>query len=287
MNMTGDHLTVTLADGRALAYFDVGDPAGRPVLNCHGGLSSRLDVLPAWPVAEAMGVRLISPDRPGVGGSEFQPGRSVLDWPEDVEQLADQLGLEQFAVLGWSAGGSYAQACAYALPSRVSHLGLVASVIPPDWPGMMAEINRMDRSFIRLSTTGAQVEKSIFKLMRTVARHTPEALTKRSRLPEAVTSGMRASVAEALSDPRGAVEDYRLLGQSWGFDPASIEVPTDIWQGTDDHMVPADWGRRLAAAIPGSRLTIVEGGTHFLMYEAWDEILSVLVESADGRFVEE
>jgi len=284
--MTDDPLTITLADGRTLAYFDLGDPAGRPVLNCHGGLSSRLDVLPAWPAAEVLGVRLISPDRPGIGGSQFQPERVLLDWPGDVEQLADRLGLDQFAVLGWSAGGMYAQACAFALPSRVRHLGLVGSVIPPDWPGMMAEINLMDRTFIRLATAGVPVEKLIFILMRMVARHTPEALTRRSRLPDSVTAGMRASVAEALVDPLGAVEDYRLLGESWGFDPASIEVATDIWQGTDDHMVPAVWGRRLAAAIAGSRLTVVEGGSHFLMYEAWEEILLALTDLAEDTFGE-
>jgi pimeloyl-ACP methyl ester carboxylesterase len=181
----------------------------------------------------------------------------------------------------------YAQACAFALQSRVSHLGLVASVIPPDWPGMMTEINRMDRSFIRLSTSGAPVEKSIFMVMRTVARHTPEALTRRSRLPDAVTAGMKAAMAQALTDPDGAVEEYRLLGASWGFDPASIAVATDIWQGTNDHMVPVEWGRRLAAAIPDSRLTIVEGGSHFLMYEAWDEILNALIAGADDRFADE
>jgi pimeloyl-ACP methyl ester carboxylesterase len=252
------------------------------VVNCHGGLSSRLDVLPAWPAAEALGVRLISPDRPGIGGSEFQPDRVLLDWPGDIEELADQLNLDRFAVFGWSAGGMYAQACAFALPDRVSHLGLVASVIPPDWPGMMSEINRMDRSFIRLSSAGAPVERSIFTLVRTVARHTPEVLARRSRLPDSVTAGMRASIAEALVNPGGAVEDYRLLGESWGFDPASIAVATDIWQGTNDLMVPVSWGRRLAAAIPDSRLTIVEGASHFLMYDVWDQILTTLIEGGEG-----
>src|SRR6478735_9158152 len=82
--MTDTPAAITLADGRRLAYLDAGDPDGRPVLCCQGGLSSRLDVLPAWPTAEALGVRLISPDRPGIGGSEFQPARVLLDWPGDA-----------------------------------------------------------------------------------------------------------------------------------------------------------------------------------------------------------
>jgi pimeloyl-ACP methyl ester carboxylesterase len=281
--MTDTPAAITLADGRRLAYLDAGDPDGRPVLCCHGGLSSRLDVLPAWPTAEALGVRLISPDRPGIGGSEFQPARVLLDWPGDVEQLVDHLGIDQFSVLGWSAGGMYAQACAYGLQSRVRHLGLVASVIPPDWPGMMTEINGMDRSFIRLSTAGAPLEKSIFSFMRTIARHTPDIFAKRSGIPPTVIAEMRASVAEGLLNTGGAVQDYRLLGESWGFEPSSISVPTDIWQGTADHMVPTGWGQRLADAIAGSRLTVVQGGTHFLMYEAWEDILLAMTQGAgDG-----
>ena len=100
--------TVTLPDGRDLAYEEYGDPAGFPVLSFHGGLSSRLDAAPADAAARDGGVRLVAPDRPGMGLSTFQPGRRLVDWPADVTSLADALGLERFAVMGWSAGGPYA-----------------------------------------------------------------------------------------------------------------------------------------------------------------------------------
>src|SRR5271167_4350698 len=85
--------SVTLPDGRELAYEEYGDPAGDPVLSFHGGLSSRLDAAPAHQAALDLGVRLISPDRPGIGLSTFQPGRRLLDWPADVAALTEALGI--------------------------------------------------------------------------------------------------------------------------------------------------------------------------------------------------
>ena len=104
--------SVPLPDGRVLAYEEYGVPTGFPILSFHGGLSSRLDAAPAHEAAVATGVRLIAPDRPGMGLSTYQPGRRLLDWPADVAHLADALGIERFAVMGWSAGGPYAAVCA-------------------------------------------------------------------------------------------------------------------------------------------------------------------------------
>lgn len=84
-----------LADGRRLSYLDLGDPNGLPVVSCHGGLSSRLDVLPSADTARALGVRLLAPDRPGVGGSDRRPERTLLDWPSDVVELTERLGIER------------------------------------------------------------------------------------------------------------------------------------------------------------------------------------------------
>ena len=89
--MTEENPIVTLADGRRVAYLEVGDPGGSPVISCHGGLSSRLDVQSAAASSAALGVRVICPDRPGIGGSDPQPGRVLKDWPAEVEQLIAEL----------------------------------------------------------------------------------------------------------------------------------------------------------------------------------------------------
>src|SRR4051812_21982958 len=113
MMATASNATLRLRDGRTLGYATYGDPAGRPILLMHGYPDSRLTRHPDDSLTASLGVRLIVPDRPGIGLSAFRPARSVLERVADIAALADGLSLERFAVLGWSAGGPYALACAY------------------------------------------------------------------------------------------------------------------------------------------------------------------------------
>jgi pimeloyl-ACP methyl ester carboxylesterase len=123
-----------LRDGRRLAYCEYGAAGGVPVFFFHGWPGSRLDFAPNHESAASAGVRVVSVDRPGIGGSDPQPDRQVLDWPTDLGALADALELTRFAVLGFSFGGPYARACAYALPDRVITAGLVSCLGPIDDP---------------------------------------------------------------------------------------------------------------------------------------------------------
>src|SRR5258705_11547688 len=118
---------ITLRDGRALAYAQYGAPDGRPIIHCHGTPSSRVegDLLFSGNIAAEVGVRIIVPDRPGMGRSDFQAGRSLLDWPNDVLELATALELDTFAVLGSSGGGPYAAACGIRIPARVRGVGFL------------------------------------------------------------------------------------------------------------------------------------------------------------------
>jgi pimeloyl-ACP methyl ester carboxylesterase len=117
---------VTLPDGRRLAYTEWGLPDGPPVLGFHGTPGSRL-WCPDEDATAALGVRLILPDRPGIGGSDPLPRRRFGDWPADVEVLADTLGLDTFGVVGYSAGGPYAAACAALMPARLTGVAIVDS----------------------------------------------------------------------------------------------------------------------------------------------------------------
>ena len=135
---------VRLRDGRNLAYSEWGPAEGVPVFGFHGTPNSRLVHLGA-DAPRAAGVRLILPDRPGLGRSDFQPGRTLLDWPRDVAELADALGIDRFAAFGVSGGGPHAASCAAALGDRVTAVGLVSAAGPaydaPEvaqrcrWPG--------------------------------------------------------------------------------------------------------------------------------------------------------
>src|SRR3954471_5104021 len=129
--------SVRLRDGRTLAYAEWGDPGGWPVLGCHGSPSSRLERHVEDPgTSRRWGVRFVVPDRPGFGCSDPQPGRRVLDWPDDVGQLLEHLGIDRFAVLSLSGGAAYALACAHVFADRVHAVGVLGGAPPPDvpWP---------------------------------------------------------------------------------------------------------------------------------------------------------
>src|ERR687889_429817 len=129
--------SIRLPDGRAMAYAEYGDPAGRVVLGCHGSPSSRLGRHVEDPEDyRRWGVRFVVPDRPGFGRSDPQPGRRVVDWPDDVARLLDSLDVGEFSVLSLSGGAAYALACPAAFGPRVQAVGVLGGAPPPDvpWP---------------------------------------------------------------------------------------------------------------------------------------------------------
>jgi pimeloyl-ACP methyl ester carboxylesterase len=280
---------VLAADGRRLAYSEFGDPRGAPLINCHGGLTSRLDMQRCHDAARQAGIRVISPDRPGIGRSDEKPGRSLLDWPADVAVVTETLDVDRFAVLGWSAGGAFAAACAFALPDRVTAVSLVASVIPGDWAEMSHEINRMDRVFMRLSTSSPHVASLAFRAMGGMARHTPTTFRRLSRVSldapsrnvvkKASVAEYSAPIAEGLRNPNGVLDDYRILGSPWGFDLDEINVPVTIWQGDRDGLVPPTWGPRLAERVSGAHARICPGEGHFMSLEQYRMIFAEVAGS--------
>ena len=118
--------TIQLSDGRTLAYLDTGDPDGRPIFYFHGGPGSRLQGTFFEEFNRQSGIRMIVPDRPGYGLSDFQDNRTYLQRPDDVRELADRLGIDRFAVLGWSSGGPHAAAVAHGIPERLAVAAIVA-----------------------------------------------------------------------------------------------------------------------------------------------------------------
>ena len=161
-----------LRDGRSLGYAEYGNPDGFPVVNAHGGLACRLDVAPADDIAAEAGVRLISPDRPGVGLSDPQPGRTMADWARDVEELLDQICVERFAAMGWSMGGQYAAAVGYFLRHRATRVAIIAAALPLTEPGVF-EQSAMDRHLTRLSQRAPWLARQWFRIMGFAPRAAP------------------------------------------------------------------------------------------------------------------
>jgi pimeloyl-ACP methyl ester carboxylesterase len=276
---------VQLRDGRRLSYAQYGDPDGFAIRNAHGGLACRLDVAAAAPAAERCGVRLISPDRPGVGRSDPQPGRTVLDWARDVTELLDRLDVDRFAVMGWSLGGQYAAAVGYALPPRVTRAAIIAGALPLTEPGAFDGLPTIDRTYIRMSRGAPWGARLCFRAMGLAAACAPRLygwLAARD-LGTADGAVLRADgfttfahmSHEALRQPRGVVEEYRAMVRPWGFAPEDIRVPVDIWAGTDDQLLDSSWPGELARRIPRATLRLQAGG-HFLAHLYYRDIFESL-----------
>ena len=128
-----DYREIRLRDGRILAYAEYGGPRGLPIIHCHGTPSSRVegDLIFDAAIAAELGVRIVVPDRPGMGRSDFQPGRRIVDWPDDVLELAAALGLDRLPCSVPLAASPYAAACGALIPNRVRAVGLLGGVAPP------------------------------------------------------------------------------------------------------------------------------------------------------------
>lgn len=283
--------TVSLPDGRTLGYAEYGDPNGRPVVNCHGGLSCHLELEPADSAARAAGVRLVAPDRPGIGRSDRRRGRTVGEWADDLAVLADQLGIDHFAVMGWSFGAPYAAACAARLPRRVTSTALVAGAVPLDWPSAGGRYaSRTDAVLARLCRHAPPVASSAIRTMGVVAHRAPSRWVRLgaaemtpSDLASIRRDGATAfahSIAEGCRRPGGVVDDYLAYELPWGFTYEELVGPVHVWQGTDDTFVSAACSEEAARRIPGSRLTLLPGYGHFLARDHWAQIFAGLADPA-------
>jgi pimeloyl-ACP methyl ester carboxylesterase len=284
---------IRLPDGRGLAVRRFGaelGPGVPVVVHNHGGLSCGLDAAPADAAARAAGAHLLAPDRPGVGGSDRAPRRTLLDWPRDVAALLDALGVPRATAVGWSLGGDYALALARAIPDRVGAAAVIAGGLPLDEPGRAAGLSRMDQLLLRLSHRRPAAARAAFRAIAAGSRATaPLAGKGRPWLfratwgpsDAAVMAGPAGrayadAVGAAVADPEGMIDEYRVFGAPWGYRLGDIAVPVRIWQGDADTFVPPAWAGDLAAAIPGATLAPCPGEGHLLAAAHWPEILGWL-----------
>jgi pimeloyl-ACP methyl ester carboxylesterase len=275
MNRT-DH-EIKLRDGRTLAYAQYGDPRGRPIIHCHGTPSSRVEgeLTFSGNVAAELGLRIVVPDRPGIGGSDLKPGRQIIDWPDDVLELADALQFGTFAVLGASGGGPYAAVCGARIPTRVRMIGLLGAVAPLEAPGAFTAMSAPLRFMLRVARFSPALLRSLFRLnLRAIqsggtragermAASFPEPDRSLMQQHAEVRDGFTACfIGACRNGTRGAALDLVLMAGAWGFDLTTIKVPAYLWHGERDRNVPATHGRYLAGAIPGCRATFYPDEAH-------------------------
>ena len=282
--------TIELTDGRVLDVHDAGGDGD--VLLFHHGTPGSLTQLPMMvEAAGRCGLRMVTYSRPGYGASTRQAGRSVADVVADVEQVLDHLGVERCVTAGWSGGGPHALAMAALVPERTGGALVIASVAPYDVDGLdflagMGEQNVEEfgaalegeaalRPYLDAELPGLQQADGpgIIEAMSTVLPDVDRAL-----LTEEVGDALAANLHEGLrSGVDGWLDDDLAFTRPWGFDLAAIDVPTLLWQGTEDLMVPFAHGLWLADHIAGVKPHLLAGEGHLsVSFGVLDEMFAEL-----------
>jgi len=281
------HSTFRRPNGREVRFFRYGDPEGEPVLFCHGWPGSGLQGSFAEASARARGFRIVSPDRPGIGGSDYEPERVVKDWPKLVEELAAELGWTEFRMLAISGGCPYALAAAAALPKRVRAVAIGCGAAEPElvlepsiaFPVYLALAN-LHRKWPALLRLGFRLARLYTKAVPATAALLPTVpflpppdrravLAKRNRLT------MGRSVAEAFRQPiRGILRDATRYLEPWNTPFEGIRCPVGFWHGDLDRNIPIQAARATAAKVPAATFETVPGEGHYsLPLERMDRIV--------------
>ena len=270
---------VTTPDGRTLMCQEGGALDGFPVFVHWGTPMGRMLYDAHVTQAEADGVRMISFDRPGYGGSTPKPGRTVADVVDDTASIADDLGIARFASWGISGGGPHVLACAALMPDRVTAVASVASVAPRgaedlDWSAGMGEANIQE--FDRAAEGREALTPLLDEWTNMITASPPGAsfagLESLISGPdkEALESDVGLfldgnSKAALTSSSEGWVEDDLAFLEPWGFDLDGVRVPVLLWQGVHDLMVPPTHGRWLADRIPNVDARISDDDGHLTL----------------------
>ncbi|MDA0164204.1 alpha/beta hydrolase [Solirubrobacter ginsenosidimutans] len=285
-----------LTDGRSLAVTDVGSLDGQVVMYLHGAIGAPLECRGDLALAiDTLGLRMLLPQRPGFGGSDPHPNRTLLDFAADLEQVADALDVQRFSVVGVSAGGPYAVACAHRLGERAKAAAVVSSLsplcAPVDVPGLPRRVRLPLRAIAAAPHTAARLGDAAVALVARQPRLLERAMVlgappmDRRHVAEPATrrDTHTAFLAATSSGIGGLIEDHRVTSRPWGFPLDEVRCEVQVWHGMADAFVPADHALHLVAGLPRCRAWFDPGEGHFFFRRRVREILAALVGPVNGE----
>jgi pimeloyl-ACP methyl ester carboxylesterase len=274
--------TLRLEDGRLLAWAEWGDPRGRPIVFLHCSPGSRL-FCPDETATAAAGVRLITVDRPGYGGSDPSPDPTMVASAQDVIRLIDHLWLGRVCVMGWSGGGQYAAACAAVLRDRVSTLGLLTTPAPDDqvpWlpnpARQLADLAKVDP--VRALQAAIEAGQPFVAAPERAGEGWVSASDAAIRDRPGVEEALVGMWCEAFrSGARGFAADLVAGSRPWGFNPSEVSAPAALFYGGDDTRVGIEHARWWLNHLSKAQLTVVSHTGHLVPLAVWSEILEAMV----------
>ena len=287
--------TLTLPDGRSLAWYDLGDPEGVPLVYTTGTPSSGLGGAIYDAAAKRAGVRLLSVDKPGYGHSSYDPRRSLLRYADDVRVLVDHLGLGRFAVAGESGGGPHVLAKAYALADRVTVTVVLAGMGPGNESWVREGMKPMNKRLfwlaqrtpwlLRIAMAGmarsmsTEERRQAFVAKQLKAQPAADARVLENH-PEVLELFGFGAAGAFREGGRGAAQELAVFARPWGFAIEDVRTHVELWHGTEDVNVPVAVAREVARRLPDCTAHIVEGAGHALAIEHVDEIFASVVAAA-------
>jgi pimeloyl-ACP methyl ester carboxylesterase len=289
--MKGDAQIFRRENGAVVAFSEYGDPRGAPVFFCHGWPSSRTMAELTDEAARNLGLRIISPDRPGIRDSNFDPGRTLLGWPPLLRELAAHLRIDKFKILGISGGAPYAFAAAWMMPEQVEAIAVVSGAPPisdlQDRTGLLPLHNRL--LGLRQSRPGllrflfhvarpfasVKVPIRVRPLLLKILQPCDADVLRETKSFEACFESARQAWRSSAA---GVMIDAEIYAQPWGFSLEEVRVPVRLWHGKRDRTFSFRLAEEIAVRLPNCEFHLVDGAGHFsLPIRQIQEILADLM----------
>lgn len=283
--------SIKLPDGRVLGYAEYGDSLGYPIFYFHGGQESRLSSKFMDSTAKELNIRIISPDRPGVGISTFQGNRQFLDWGNDITALADSLGLEKYSIFGLSGGAPHVLSCLISDTSRIENASIVSGATPYDYKGTLKGMwfpvklihwfaswknDKQLRKFMQNDFDGLvnKPEKRIKQFQNYLPAPDKKLITEHPEYGWEFIEGSKESYKQGID---AVVQEWKLYVSDWQMELSTIHSPVSLWYGSSDKMAPIYRGHYYKKELPNSNLKIIDNAGHFsLIRNHLEEILTEL-----------
>lgn len=283
-------LYVELPDGRRLAYREYGAREGKPVLNLVPAITGSFLPRRKSEALQRSGIRLIRVERPGTGGSTFDPHMTIQSFAKDLRSFMDALGLERAVLYGSASAAPFVLAAASELGARVERAGLTAPRIDvhleKDYrnnPALSFYSSLIRNGWLRRGALQLLRQKLSRKVLSGMMQRFFQGAPADAALLKA-DPALREELLDALYDSlslqvEGVIRESELASGGYQLDPTQIRCPLHVWLGGEDTQVPLEEAREGIARFSPASLRVFEGEGHLISAARLAGILDELVHA--------